>query len=337
MTQPPIHVSLIAIPDAVISTLGGIYDVMSAFPAVAAVDKGISAAPLFRLDIVGETKGSVALASGLPVRVDRSVEDIEATDIVVVPSVIITDERWSIGRYPALVEWLKRVHDRGAVLCSACSGIFLLAETGLFDGRDATIHWAYASTFKKTFPEVPVTPDKVLVVTGARGELVTSGASTSWHDLVLYLIATRAGPSAALAIARFFALEWHRDGLAPYVVFVPIRDHGDGAILKCQDWLASHYSVAGPVEEMIRRSGLAARTFKRRFSKATGLSAISYVQNVRIEETKRRLERTEKPIDEISWEVGYEDPAFFRRLFKRVTGMTPGMYRRKFKLPAIGN
>ncbi len=329
------HVSLIAIPDAVISTLGGIYDVLNAFPAVAEIDKTVPAEAPFGVDIVGESGDPITLADGLPLRIQRSIDEIDHTDIVIVPSLLVSGPQWQKGRYPRLVDWLRAMHDGGASLCSACSGVFLLGETGLFDGKPATVHWAFAAKFQASFPEIPVSPEKVLITTGEEGRLISSGASTSWHDLVLHLIAERVGAAAALAVARFYALEWHRDGLAPYFVFVPARDHGDSTILDCQDWLADHYSVAHPVEEMTRRSGLTPRTFKRRFGKATGLSPITYVQTLRIEEAKRRLERGSTAIDEISWQVGYEDPAFFRRLFKRMTGITPGMYRLKFKLPVV--
>jgi transcriptional regulator GlxA family with amidase domain len=140
-------------------------------------------------------------------------------------------------------------------------------------------------------------------------------------------------PAAAQAIAKFMLLQWHEDGQAPYIVFETPTTHGDGVILDSQEWLADHFTVATPVDEMVRRSGLVERTFKRRFKKATGYSPITYVQHLRVEEAKHRLERTDAPIDEISWNVGYEDSAFFRRLFKRITRITPGAYRRKFQLP----
>ena len=225
------------------------------------------------------------------------------------------------------------MHRRGALLCSACSGIFLLAETGLFDGMSATVHFGYARDFAAAFPAVPIHPERVLVISGKREELITSGAAMTWHDLVLYLIARHAGATAAQTVARMFALQWHQDGLAPYMVFEGRNDHGDLAIQVAQDWIAMHASVADPLEEMIRRSGLTERTFKRRFTRATGLSPIAYVQRLRIEDAKRRLERTEASVDEISWQVGYEEPAFFRRLFKRVTGLPPGVYRRRFRIP----
>ncbi len=340
MTKPsvqpgpdPLHVSLVALPDAVISTLSGIFDVMNAFalPGISGARAGARAP--FRVEIVGEAAGALELASGVPIRVQRAIAQVEATDIVIVPSVLLRPEGWEKGRYPRLVEWLHAVYDRGAVLCSACSGVFLLAETGLFDGRDATVHFGYARAFSSAYPAVPVHPERVLVVSGRREELVSSGASMAWHDLVLYLIARFAGSTAAQEVARLFALQWHQDGLTPYIVFEGRRDHGDGEIRSAQDWLDGHFAVGRPVEAMISRSRLAERTFKRRFTDATGLSPIAYVQRLRIEHAKRRLERTDAPIEKLSWQVGYEDPAFFRRLFRRTTGLAPGAYRKRFRIP----
>lgn len=325
------RVALVALPDAVISTLAGIYDVMNGAALMGLAAPGT--APPFRIEIVGERRGALRLASGVPIEVQRSVDDVPACDIAIVPSVLLGPSGWKRGRHVRLVEWLQRMHAAGARLCSACSGVFLIAETGLLDGRDATVHFGYAREFAALYPAVAIHPERVLVISGASGELVSSGASTTWHDLVLYLTAHHAGATVAQEIARLFALQWHQDGLAPYIVFEGRRDHGDGEIASAQAWLARHFSVAGPVEEMIRRSKLAERTFKRRFAAATGLSPIAYVQRLRVEDAKRRLERTDVPVDEISWRVGYEDAAFFRRLFKRTTGMTPGAYRRRFRIP----
>jgi hypothetical protein len=138
------------------------------------------------------------------------------------------------------------MHAVGAQLCSTCSGVLLLAETGLLDGKDATVHWMYASTFHRNFPKVRL--DRAVVAAGEHQEFLMSGASTSWHDLILYLIAQHAGPTAAQAVAKFFAFQWHADGQSPYVVFEPVTDHGDAAIHKAQSWLARHFSVANPIE-----------------------------------------------------------------------------------------
>jgi transcriptional regulator GlxA family with amidase domain len=320
----------VALPDAAISTLFGIFDVMNSFSLMGLAPAGASP---FQTEIVGEARGPLVLASGVPVNVQRTIDSIDTTDIVIVPSVVLKQEAWTKGRYPRVVDWLRAMHAQGAVLCSACSGIFLLAETGLFDGKDATVHFGYARTFAATYPAVPIHPERVLLIAGVREELVSSGASSSWHDMVLHLIARYAGSTAAQEVARLFALQWHHDGLAPYIVFEGNRDHGDGEILNAQQWLAKHFPIANPVDEMIKRSRLAERTFKRRFALATGLTPIAYVQRLRIEEAKRRLERTDAAVDEISWRVGYEDPAFFRRLFKRTTGLAPGAYRKRFRIP----
>lgn len=326
-----VHVSLLAFPDAVVSTLAGIFDVMNLVALLGTVPKGLPAG--FDIEIVGEVLGPVDLASGMPINVQRAISTIETSDIVIVPSVLLQQTGWEKGRYPGLVEWLQRMHERGAIICSACSGVFLLGETGLFDGRDATVHFGYAREFQAAYPVITVHPERVLVISGVREELVSSGASMSWHDLVLYLIARFLGAAVAQQIARQFALQWHQDGLTPYIVFEGRADHGDAEIQSAQRWLSEHFSVANPVEEMIKQSRLAERTFKRHFIQATGLAPMVYVQRLRIEDAKRRLERTDASTEEISWRVGYEDAAFFRRLFKRNTGLTPAAYRKRFRMP----
>ena len=152
---------------------------------------------------------------------------------------------------------------------------------------------------------------------------------------MLYLTGRFAGAGVAQETARMFALQWHQDGLAPYMVFEGRIDHGDAVVADAQDWLRAHFSVAAPVEQLVVRSGLAERTFKRRFTEATGVSPLAYVQRLRVEEAKRRLEQTEDSVEAVGWHVGYEDPAFFRRLFKRVTGVPPGVYRKRFRVPVI--
>ena len=326
-----LRVCLVALPDAVLSTLAGIYDVLNGASALR--NAGAGAERPFKVEIVGDATGPLLLASGVPIEVQRAIDDVPDCDIVIVPSILLRPGGWKTGRYPRLVEWVRRMHDGGARLCSACSGVFLLAETGLFDGREATVHYDYANQFAACYPAVPIHPERVLVISGSREDLVSSGASNTWHDMVLYLIAHHVGATVAQEVARMYALQWHQDGLAPYMIFEGRSDHGDAEIRTAQDWLATNFSLANPVEEMIKRSRLAERTFKRRFAEATGLAPLAYVQRLRIEDAKRRLERTDSPVDEISWRAGYEDAAFFRRLFKRTTGMTPGAYRKRFHIP----
>jgi transcriptional regulator GlxA family with amidase domain len=331
----PLRVSLLVLPDAAVGTLTGVYDSLASLPLLATFDPAIPRAPHFAVEIVGETAGLAETASGIAVPVHRSIAEPGRTDIAIVPSILAPGGVWVPGRYPALVDWLRTAHARGAMLCSACSGVLLIAETGLLSGRSVTIHPAYAPTFRASFPDVGLRLDQVLVATGERKELVTSGASASWHDLVLYLVARHVGPTAAQALAKFQLLQWHTDGQGPYVPFNPPVDHGDAIVAEAQAWLRANHAVAAPVRELVDRSGLPERTFKRRFTLATGHAPIAYVQHIRVEEAKRRLERTTEPVDRISYAVGYEDPASFRRLFKRITGVSPGNYRRKLQLPAF--
>lgn len=328
----PVRVGIVAIPEAALATLSGIFDVLNSLAWLAGRD-GIPEDPAFEVEILGETADPVALASRVTFPVHAAAE-ARSSALVIVPSLIVTDGGWVPGRYPRITSWILERHAAGATICSACSGLFLIAETGLFDGVDATIHWPYARMFSAQYPAVRTHPERALVVAGTRGELLSSGASTSWHDLVLYLIGREVGPTAAQAVCRAFALQRHVDGLAPFIVFDPPRAHGDAVIAAAQLWLDTYAAVASPVREMVSHSGLSERGFSRRFQAATGYSPLDYVQRLRVEQAKRRLERTEEPVEQVAWHVGYEDPSAFRRLFKRIAGISMRQYRRQFSKPA---
>ncbi|MGD8282364.1 MAG: helix-turn-helix domain-containing protein [Gemmatimonadota bacterium] len=328
----PIRVTLIATPDAQVAPLSGLYETLTAFRLLAAVEPEVPEAP-FEVEIAAPAGDTVQGASGLTLTDLRSLDEIGHTDIAIVPLMMVEDSDWVPGRYPGVVTWLRDRHDAGALLASACTGVLLLAETGLLDGWDATIHWAFAPTFRRNFPDVRLRPREVLVTAGDHEELVMSGGVMSWHDLALHLIARHVGPSAAQGIARMLMLEWHGEGQAPYIAFAPSLDHGDAVVARLQRWLAESHAVANPVDEMVERSGVARRTLERRFRKATGHSPIRYVQNLRIAEARRSLERTGLSVERIARSVGYENTAYFTRLFRRVTRLTPGAYRRKFRGP----
>ena len=333
----PIRISLVATPAAMVSPVSGLFEVLQSVGAIVAAAGGDSLPyEPFEPQIVAETAGPLPGASGLSIAAHRSVDEVPDTDIVIVPSMAIGNEgEWAPGRFPKIVAWIRDMHAGGATICSACSGGMLTAETGLLDGNEATIHWLSERPFRNRHPDVVLRLDEALVVSGEGGRIVTSGASTAWHDLALYLVARYVGPSSAQAVARYQLLQWHRDGQTAFQVFTAPTGHGDAAVLAAQRWLEDHHAVGSPVEEMVRRSGLPASTFKRRFKAATGLTAIAYVQCVRVERAKRLLETTAEPVEAISWAVGYEDAASFRRLFKRLTAMPPGDYRRKFRLPNL--
>lgn len=330
--RAPLRVSLVATPDTQVAPLSGLYEALNAFELLANFEPGLPRQP-FQAEIVAPSRTPILSASGLPLGIHRACDEVERSDIVIVPLMMATGGEWVPGRYPGLVDWLIDMHGQGAMLCSSCTGVLLLAESGLLDGREATLHWAFAPTFRRNFPAVRLRTEEALVVCGDRHEFVMSGGVTSWHDLVLHLIALHVGPSAARAMGRLLMLEWHGDGQAPYMTFSPPSDHGDAVIADLQHWLHAHYRNATAVDEMLCLSGLSRRTFERRFAKATGSTPIGYVQSLRVEQAKRLLERGDTAIDEISHDVGYENTAFFRRLFKRGTRLTPGQYRRRFQPP----
>jgi transcriptional regulator GlxA family with amidase domain len=331
--QGAYRVSLLAIPEAMTFTLNGLYEVLGSFALLSSHDHALPREPPFRVEIVARTRGVAPTACGLPVQAHAGIAEVGATDLVIIPSVMVQGGEWVPGRYPEVVAWLQAMHRGGATVCSACSGLLLLAETGLLSGKEATMHWAYEQTFRRNFPDVQLRLEEVLVTAGERQELVMSGAAMVWHDLVLYLIERYVGAPAAQSIARFFAMRWHDDGQSPYIGFAPSTAHGDAAVADAQAWLERNFAVANPVDEMVRRSGVPERSFKRRFTQATGMAPLDYVQRLRIEFAKRKLEQSAASVEEISWAVGYEDPTFFRRLFRRTAGVSPAVYRRRYRVP----
>lgn len=328
--QTPYHITLVSTPDAQVSPLSGLYETFNSFGLLAEFEPDLPGKP-FHVEIVAPEKAS-GNRSGLSIGAHRTCKEIRHTDIVIIPLMMVKEPDWIKGRYPEIVDWLCRMYDGGAVLCSACTGVLLLAETGLLDGKTATIHWAFAPTFRRNFPRVKLKTEEVLITAGNQQEFVMTGGVMSWHDLALYLIARHVSPTGAQAMARFLMLQWHTEGQAPYITFSAPKDHGDALILQLQGWLQTHYPVPNPVEEMVGRTSITRRTLERRFRKATGYTPLDYVQNLRIAEARRKLEHTNISVEKIGFEVGYENTAFFRRLFKRVTRLTPGAYRKKFQI-----
>lgn len=331
----PKRVSLLALPAESTGTpIHGLYETLILASAVIQ-GPDAAAAPLFAAEIVGPERGIFPSACGLPLEVHRAMHEVEATDIVITASMLFENQEWQTGKHPETVAWLQRMHRQGADLCSACAGALLLAETGLLDGLDTTTHWAFAPTFRRNFPHIRLRIDELLIVAGQRGELVMSGAASSWQDLILFLIARHVSPTAAQAIGKFLLYHWDSRSQAPFVPFVPPTDHGDGTIRQLQEWLHARDTKDVTVEEMASQSGLPRPTFYRRFKQATGYSPVHYLQHLRIEKAKQLLEGSDEPVEEISWQVGYEETAAFRRTFKRITRLSPGEFRRKFRLPAI--
>lgn len=327
MTQK-IHVSLVLIPEASASTTVSLHDIFNWVHAVA------GGAVHFEVQLVGEAPGPVMTMSRISLNADVAFGQVPHTDIVIIPSLLLPDDQWPATKHAQLAQWLRQQYQQGVILCSACTGIFLLLQTGLFDEAAVTCHWAYANNLRRTYPSARLCIEKTLIVTGPDNRLVMSGASGSWHDLALYLIERFSGPATASTVAKFFLLNRHPEGQAAYATFQEDTDHGDAAIARVQAWLSEHWRTAPPVEHLAKLAEMTERSFKRRFKMATGHTPVEYVQHLRIERAKQHLENSTLPVDEIAAQVGYEEPAFFRKLFKRITGLTPSAYRAKFRIAA---
>jgi transcriptional regulator GlxA family with amidase domain len=262
------------------------------------------------------------------------VGDKPTAPIVILPELWLGPDDTLAGRYPQLIDWIRRRHARGSTIYSACSGAILLAETGLLDGCPATSHWGYQDLFRQRFPKVRFDPAPNLVYADPKGRIVTAGGTTSWHDLALHLIARHVSPSEALRIAKVYLLKWHDEGELPYTALVRPLPHGDGIVRKIEVFLKERFQDQDAIVQALKAASIPERTLKRRFKAATGVPLIGYLQNVRIEHGKHLLETTALPVEEVSAEAGYSDASFFRRLFKRLVGLTPLTYRRMFTKPA---
>lgn len=320
-----IRVSLVVLPEAGASTIVSLYDVLKMVHLVAPGEVR------FVPQLVGESCGPVMTISNISLDTHATYEQVNDTHIIIIPSLLLPDDRWPTAKHHKLIEWLRNHYDAGTILCSACTGVFPLLETGLFDDVSVTCHWAYAASLRRTYPKVKLCIDKTLVVTGRDQNLVMSGASGSWHDLVLYLIERFSGPATANAVAKFFLLNRHPDGQAAYVTFTEDASHGDTDIARIQAWLSNRWRDTESMEQLAQDAKMSERTFKRRFKHATGYTPMDYLQHLRVEHAKQHLENSALPVDEIAAVVGYREPAFFRRLFKRITGLTPSAYRAKFR------
>lgn len=333
LSPRPRRVSVLALPDESTGTpIHGLYETLVLVDAVNS-SPDADQSRLFEVSIVGPERGIFSSACGLPIEVHRAVHEVDATDIVITASMLFDNQEWITGRHPETVAWLQEMHRRGADLCSACAGALLLAETGLLDGLDTTTHWAFAPTFRRNFPNINLRVDEMLVVAGQHGEFVMSGAASSWQDLILFLISRHVSPTTAQAIGKFLLYHWDSRSQAPFVPFAPPLHHGDGAIRRTQDWLHAGDAMRVSADRMARQSGLSGATFNRRFKRATGYSPVQYLQHLRVEAARHRLERSDESVEAISWAVGYDESAAFRRVFKRITRLSPHEYRRKFRLP----
>ena len=323
---------ILCLPESAGSSLYGMVDVLAATGTLWRELTGAGPRPSpIRPRLVSVTRNPFRCGNGIPVEPELALDEVQDPAIVIVPELWLAPDDALAGRHDPVKDWLRACHAGGATIYSAGSGSVLLAAAGLLDGRPATSHWGYQDLFRRAFPAVRFDPAPALCLGDAGGRIVTAGGSSSWHDLAIHIISRHVSPGEALKIAKVYLMKWHSEGQLPYASLVRQVPHADAVVRRAESWLAGHLAVTDPVAGVVAACGIPERSLKRRFRAATGTSLIAHCQNLRVEAAKRLLESGQTPVDDIAAAVGYENAAFFRRLFRRSTGMTPGGYRRMFR------
>lgn len=327
-----VTVRLLAMPETTPAALYGLFEVFSSVGVTWRELTGEPAAgPAMDVRIVTGDGQPFRCATGTPLTPHQAIANDDRADLVVVADLALSPDVDPRGRWPAEAAWVRAQFARGATVCSVCTGSILLAESGLLDGCEASTHWSAAGLFARCYPAVTLRPERILCPASPGHRIISSGGAASWEDLALYLVARYCGEAEAIRAAKLFLIGDRSAGQLPFTAMLRPRRHEDAVIGGCQQWIAEHYAAPVPVARLIEHSGLPARTFKRRFRAATGYSPVEYVQILRVEEAKQLLESTDQPTDAVALAVGYQDQAFFRRLFKRRTGITPARYRQRFR------
>jgi transcriptional regulator GlxA family with amidase domain len=282
--------------------------------------------PLFIVQLVG-CYPEIKMKNGrFTVSPDALVRDLPRTDLILIPSVhgnqpkILADNQ-------ELLSWIIRQYDNGAAVASMCIGAFLLAGTGLLDGKTCTTHWQFAEEFGRLFPAVNLVVDKIIT---EENNIYTSGGAYSWLNLILYLIEKYAGRQIAVQCAKGFQIDMQRTSQSPFIIFNGQKDHEDTAIRQAQDYIEKNIQSRITVGHLASLFALGRRNLERRFKKATGNTVMEYIHRAKMEVVKKSLENSRLGVNEAMDRVGYSDPKTFRIVFKKVTGLSPLQYRKRY-------
>jgi transcriptional regulator GlxA family with amidase domain len=282
--------------------------------------------PRFRVTTASVDGRAVECDGGIRIQPDTALTAIRKTELIFIPTTGLNFDD-VLERYASVVPWLQRWHKRGAAIASVCSGVGLVAATGMLDGKRATTHWALADIFRQKYPRVKWMPE--LMVTEDHGFYCGGGVHAAL-DLSLYLVEKFCGHEVAMQSAKALLIETPRAWQAGFGI-VPLKtDHSDDAISSAQEWMHQNFQRDFPLDTPARRVAMSLRNFVRRFKQATGDSPLIYLQKLRIAAAKRLLESDHRTMQEVSDAVGYQDVAFFRQLFQRHTGVSPSAYRERF-------
>ena len=326
-------VSVIGFDGALASAITGVIDLFRLAGVTWARINDTPPEQQFTTQLLTEGGRPCRCINGITLMADGDWRDIPTgnsqADLVIVPTIGAPIAQ-VLEANPGMIDWLGGFQEAptGQVrLARNCTGAFLLAEAGLLDGRQATTHWGFSNQFRKRFPGVDLQPDKLITVDG---HIACAGGGMAWWDLGVYLVERYAGAKVARELAKAFVIDAGRTSQAPYGALQARRYHSDAAILKLQDWLDVNHTRPVTLQALAAFAGLTERSLIRRFKAATGDTPTGYLQILRIEAARQHLENSRVAVEVVTRLVGYEDVSSFSRLFRKHTGLAPGIYRARF-------
>jgi transcriptional regulator GlxA family with amidase domain len=281
----------------------------------------------FTVALVGATSQDYLNNTILSIKHHAAIDEVDHSDLIIIPASGIRSYETATVNNRKLIDWVRQQYKQGAEVASMCAGSFMLASTGLLEGRTCSTHWAMAEQFRELYPGVNLQTDKL--ITDENG-IYTNGGAYSFLHLLMYLVEKFYDRSTAIHCAKYFQVDLDRQLQAGFSIFSGHKKHSDEAVLNAQQFIEENYREKISIEKLSSGLGVGRRNFDRRFIKATGLTPLDYLQRVKTEAAKKMFETTRKNVNEIMYEVGYNDSKAFREVFSRVTGMTPIEYRMKF-------
>ena len=328
------EIAILMTDNCLASSVTGPHDLFSVANRIWQYFEGDDAEPLFRVKLISEDGKPVTTSSGIVIHAQEKLSELTRCDFLLVAAYLYGSQNTLtdfVENQDVIFKDLHRLHQQDTMIGAYCSATFVLAASGLLNGSQATTSWWLATSFRKAFPEIKLSLQDLVV---EENNLYTAGATTSYINLCLKIIEKLAGAQIANQVSKVLLVDNNRLSQLPYMQFLPVVQHQDSVISKCQDWIQSNLANTISLEDMAEIAAMSKRNFIRRFKKAVGETPLSYLQRLRIEAAKRYLETTDMHMDKIIEKVGYEDTSAFRRVFQKITSLTPSAYRNKFMLSA---
>ena len=288
---------------------------------------GMNEKAIFKIQLVGATKNDFLNNNLLSIKHQVAIDEIDNTNLIIIPASLIRCYETASKNNKMLIDWLSKQYKQGAEIASMCAGSFMLASTGILAGKTCSTHWALSENFRALYPDVNLQTDQL--ITDENG-IYTNGGAYSFLNLLMYIIEKFYDRSTAIHCAKYFQIDLDRNLQAEFSIFNGHKKHNDDEILTAQKFLEQNYQDKISIEKLSSNLNINRRNFDRRFIKATGFTPLDYLQRVKVEAAKKLFETTRKTVNEIMYEVGYNDAKAFRDVFSRVTGLMPLEYKSKY-------